>query len=98
MRRPRYEIEAEIPRRGSGSDSQKQTPKVRRQMERICEALEIEYDDLVEFHLVDGRAAVILFDRNDDGELYRNEFGKVATIQFTAEVDTSTFVGDERDI
>lgn len=98
MRRPRHEIEAEVPMGGSRSGSQEQTPKVRRQMERICDSIGVAYDDLAEFHLIDGRITAVVYDRNSDGELWRNEFGRVVTKRFDVLVDTATFEGDERDI
>jgi hypothetical protein len=87
-------VEAQIPDTPEASSN---LPKVRRQLERICESLGIDYDDLAELHVLNGRVVAVLFDRKD-GEFYRNEFGKLAMRQERFPVDLITFVGDERDI
>lgn len=102
MERPRHEIEAQVPTRrerpaGPGGNSAPGRPKIRRQLERICEALDLNYADLIELQVKNETVSAILYDRNEKGELYRDEFDKVATRGAIVPVDTTTFRGDERD-
>jgi len=100
MRRPRYEIEAGVPPRQDPPETPGEPPnlrpRIRRQVERICESLGIQYDDLAELHIRAGVVDAIVFDRQD-GKLYRNEGGQVATRGMRVAVDTSTPGFDERD-
>lgn len=102
MRRPRHEIEAQVPlrvpKKTSKPNEPGSLPQIRRQIERICESLGVEYDDLAELHLYEGQAIAITFARDEAGELYRDEFGKLAQRQTRIPIDTVTFIGDERDI
>lgn len=105
MRLHRYEVEAQVPHRrgpgapgGGGHGGPNSLPQIRRQVERICELLDIEFDDLDEMHIVPGQVTVTLYQRDARGELYRNDLDKIAIRQQRFPVDTSTFLGDERDI
>ena len=99
MRRPKHEIEASVPSRGTPAQPGQpdSRPQIRRQLERICESLGLEYDDLLELHVVNESVNAILYDRTAEGELYRDEFNRVATRQVTIPVDLVSFLGDERD-
>jgi hypothetical protein len=79
------------------SDSNSQ-PRIRRQVMRICEEVGIEFDDVAELHLYPDHVLAVLYERSEDGEFYLNEFNKPAMRQQMIPVDTTTFVGDERDI
>lgn len=99
MRRPRHEIEAEVPIKhtppNGGPDSR---PQIRRQLERICESLSISYDDLVELHVKDSQVLAVVYARNDDDELYRDQFDRIAIRHIKVPIDVVTFKGDEGDI
>ena len=95
MRRPKHEIEAEVPHRGTPGGSSR--PQIRRQVERICELIGLEFDDLQELHIQASTVNAVLYHRNDEGELYRDEFDKLAIRRVQIPVDVSTFLGDERD-
>lgn len=108
MIRNRHEVESEIPRPGPapgaggggmGGDSLSRTgpPKIRRQLERICEAIGIDYVDVTEMHIVPESLSVTLYDRNESGQRYRNSLGTVVMRHEMLQVDTSTFIGDEKD-
>lgn len=102
MRRSRTEIESRIPplqdQEGPASETSTSLPQIRRQVERICEALRIQYDDLYELHIKAGQVLAVVFLRNEEGEFYLDEFGKAAMNQLRFSVDTETWKGDERDI
>lgn len=102
MKNPRHLVEVNIPmhdRDGEEGQGPKDLrPRIRRHLERICKSLGIEYADLVELHISYNRILLVTYDRNEQGELYRDEFNKVATKNERIEVDTYTFVGDEKDI
>lgn len=99
MKRPLHEIEAEVPApAGLPPGRRSLLPQIRRPLERICEALSVDYDDLIQVRIDREMASVILLNRDADGNHYRDEFGKLASRQEQYVVDTSTFVGDERDI
>lgn len=99
MRLSRDDVEAQIPphqdRQRAGRSSQ---PQIRRQVERICEAAGLEFEDLVELRIRHGVIDAIVYSRNEDGERYREENGVIAVQGHKISVDTSTFIGDERDI
>lgn len=100
MRRPRHEIEAEVPSRAEcvpDEASPRSLPQIRRQLERICEALGVEYGDLKELHIRPGIAQVTRYDRDENGDLYRDEADNLAIRRDRLIVDTVTFIGDERD-
>lgn len=84
------EVEVDVPIQGD-------LPKVRRQVERICEALGVEYGNLVELRIEPGLANVIQFLRDADGKICADSAGRPATRMDAIPVDTYTFIGDERD-
>lgn len=96
MRLSRSDVEAQVPPRGTGRPGS--LPQIRRQLERVCEATGLEYDDLVELQIRPGILNAILYARNENGERYREEDGTIAVQGVKIPVDTTTFLGDERDI
>jgi hypothetical protein len=72
-------------------------PQIRRQVERICDSLGVEFDAVTELTIEPGIATVVFRLRNEDGEFYLNEFGKPALNIIRVPVDTVTFLGDEKD-
>jgi hypothetical protein len=72
-------------------------PQIRRQVERICESLGVEFEALANLTIEPGVATVIFHLRNEAGEFYLNEFGKPAIDIRRIPIDTNTFLGDEKD-
>lgn len=103
MKRPRHEVEANVAAHRKDlpdgtAPPEGSRPQIRRQLERICEALSVSYDDLVELHISHNMVTVISYAKNDNGDYYRDEFNKVVTRPMRIPVDTFTFLGDEKDI
>jgi hypothetical protein len=104
MKYPRHLIEVRVRPKSrdlpEGEVAEPLLPQIRRPMERLCKKLGVEfaYEDLVEMHIFYGYVTLIYYLRNEAGELYRDEQGKVATALKRIDVDTFTFVGDEKDI
>lgn len=102
MRHPRHLIEHNVPRnrrdQPEGEEVPSSQPQIRRQLERLCKRLDIEFDDVVELHISHNLVLAVMYDRDKDNQLYRDEFNKVATKQVRLSVDTFSFVGDEGDI
>jgi hypothetical protein len=102
MKRPRHEIESKVEGwtrdAPEGDPANSLLPQIRRPLERICNKLDIRYEDLAQMLIVYGQVNIIVYDRNEAGELYRDEFGRVATKSIRIPVNTYTFLGDERDI
>jgi hypothetical protein len=102
MKKPRHEIEAQVAAHRRDAPEGETPPgglrpRIRRQLERICKALDVEYDDLVELHVSYNMVTAIYYDRNENGDLYRDEFNRVVTKPKRIPVDTFTFLGDEKD-
>jgi aryl-alcohol dehydrogenase-like predicted oxidoreductase len=102
MRDPRFLIETKVPMHQrdnpEGEGPTDSRPQIRRQMERIAKKLGLTYEDIVEMHFSYNTVTVVMYDRNEAGELYRDEFNRVVTKQQRIAIDTFTFLGDERDI
>ncbi len=102
MKRPRHMIEAQAPpiRRDEeeGSPANALLPQIRRQVERICDKLDLYYPDVAQLVLEHGQVTAIVYDRDENGELYRDPTGRVVQKKMRFSVDTATFKGDERDI
>lgn len=95
MLRSKAEIEAQVPPMGTEKAS---LPQIRRQVERICESVDVDYDDIAELRISHDLIHVIEYLRNSEGEFYRDESGRLARTMRTLPVDTTTLLGDERDI
>jgi hypothetical protein len=72
-------------------------PKVRRQVERICDSIGVDFADLAELRIEPGLVYAFVYSRDADGELVRDDVGQAVAVMSGFPVDTDTFLGDERD-
>jgi len=93
MRR-RHEIVRPIP----PPQDQLKLPKVRRQVERICESIGVDFADLAELRIQPDLIVVITYAKDADGEYTFSDTGDPVTRFDSISVDTDTRLGDERDM
>lgn len=72
--------------------------KVRRQVERICESIGVNFDDLAVLRIEPDAIWAISYRKDENGALFQGLDGKPATEVRSFPVDMTTFVGDEGDV
>lgn len=72
-------------------------PTIRRQVERICEAIGVDADDVYEVRIQSDVVHVFRHGLTPEGDIHFDDSGNPSQVISSHRVDTQTFIGDERD-